>query len=93
MNLNERSVTRKSNYGFEPVNNTVFGINATYFSEVPFLTRMANKLPNVNTDVQSNISIKTELAFLRSRSPRNQVLMMLQVYILMILREVKIKLI
>ena len=35
-----------------------------------FLTRMANKLPNVDTDIQSNISIKTEFAFLRSRSPR-----------------------
>ena len=32
---------------------------------------MANKLPNVDTDVQSNISIKTELAFLKSRTPRN----------------------
>ncbi|MGA0277519.1 MAG: cell surface protein SprA, partial [Candidatus Kariarchaeum pelagius] len=70
LNLSERSVTRKSNYGFEPVNNTVLGFNATYFSEVPFLTRMANKLPNVDTDVKSNISIKTEFAFLKSSSPR-----------------------
>ena len=70
MNLSERSVSRKSSYGFEPVNNTSFGLNATYYNEVPFLTRMANKLPNVDTDIQSNISIKTELAFLRSSSPR-----------------------
>ena len=70
LNLSERSVSRKSSYGFEPVNNTSFGLNATYYNEVPFLTRMANKLPNVDTDIQSNISIKTELAFLRSSSPR-----------------------
>ena len=45
-------------------------MNATYYDEVPFLTRMANKLPNVDTDIKSNISIKTELAFLKSNSPR-----------------------
>ena len=70
LNLSERSVTRKSSYGFEPVNNTTFGLNATYYSKVPFLTRIANKLPNIDTDVESNLSIKTELAFLNSRSPR-----------------------
>ena len=70
LNLSERSVTRKSSYGFEPVNNTTFGLNATYYSKVPLLTRIANKLPNIDTDVESNLSIKTELAFLNSRSPR-----------------------
>ena len=70
MNLSERAISRKSNYGVEPVNNTTFGINAAYFSEAPFLTRIVNKLPNVNTDVISNISLKTEFAVLKSSDPR-----------------------
>ena len=70
LNLSERSISRKSNYGVEPVNNTTFGINAAYFSEAPFLTRIVNKLPNVNTDVISNISLKTEFAVLKSSDPR-----------------------
>ena len=48
INLSEKSITRKSNYGFEPVNNTAFGLNFSYFSEIPVLTSLINKLPNIN---------------------------------------------
>ena len=44
INLSEKSITRKSNYGFEPVNNTAFGLNFNYFSEIPILTSLINKL-------------------------------------------------
>ena len=57
LNLNERPLTQKSTYGVESVNNTIFGLNANFSTEVPFLTRMVNKLPNIDTDVPSNISI------------------------------------
>ena len=56
MNLSERSISQKANYGVEPVNNTMIGFNGTFSSEVPFLTRLVNKLPNVNTEVKSNVS-------------------------------------
>nr|WP_246034209.1 cell surface protein SprA [Flavobacterium sangjuense] len=63
--MTERPLTSKSNYGQESVNNTIFGFNANYSTEVPFLTRMVNKLPNIDTDVPSNFSLRGEIAFLK----------------------------
>lgn len=71
LNLNERPLTQKANFGVEPVNNTIFGINGIFSTEVPFLTRLANKLPFVETDVPSNISLRAEAAFLSPNSPQN----------------------
>jgi cell surface protein SprA len=69
LNLKERPITQKSTYGFEPINNTILGANFLYNTEVPFLTRLANKLPNVDTDVQSNLSLRGEIAYLFPGSP------------------------
>ncbi|KAB7529228.1 cell surface protein SprA [Flagellimonas olearia] len=71
LNLNERPLTQKSNYGVEPVNNTIFGLNGNFSTEIPFLTRLANKLPNIDTDVPSNLSLRGEVAFLKPNSPKN----------------------
>lgn len=71
LNLNERPLTQKSNFGVEPVNNTIFGLNGNFSTEVPFLTRLANKLPNIDTDVPSNVSVRAEVAWLRPNSPKN----------------------
>ncbi|NND16716.1 MAG: cell surface protein SprA [Eudoraea sp.] len=71
LNLNERPLTQKSNFGIEPVNNTIFGLNGNFSTEVPFLTRLANKLPNIDTDVPSNLSVRGEVAFLKPNSPKN----------------------
>ena len=71
LNLNERPLTQKSNYDIEPVNNTIYGINGNFSTEAPFLTRLVNKLPNIDTDVASNISVRGEIAFLRPGSPKH----------------------
>lgn len=71
LNLNERPLTQKSNFGVEPVNNTIFGLNGNFSTEVPFLTRMVNKLPNIDTDVPSNVSLRGEVAWLKPNSPKN----------------------
>ncbi|WP_286827675.1 cell surface protein SprA, partial [Maribacter sp. UBA4516] len=71
LNLNERPLTQKSTYGVESVNNTIFGLNTNFSTEVPFLTRMVNKLPNIDTDVPSNISVRAEMAALIPSSPKN----------------------
>ncbi|MEL6918733.1 MAG: cell surface protein SprA, partial [Bacteroidota bacterium] len=71
LNLNERPLTQKANFGVEPVNNTIFGLNGNFSTEVPFLTRLVNKLPNIDTDVPSNVSVRGEVAFLRPNSPKN----------------------
>lgn len=70
LNLNERPLTQKSSYNVEPINNTVFGFNAIYSTEVPFLTRLVNKLPNIDTDVESNLSIRGEFAYLMPGAPK-----------------------
>lgn len=70
LKLSERPFTQKSSFGQESVNNTIFGVNASYSTEVPFLTRLVNKLPNIDTDVPSNISIRGEVAFLKPDSPK-----------------------
>jgi cell surface protein SprA len=67
--MTEKPLTGKSNYGQESVNNTIFGFNANYTTEVPFLTRMVNKLPNLDTDVPSNFSLRGEVAFLKPDTP------------------------
>ncbi|WP_407649229.1 T9SS outer membrane translocon Sov/SprA [Flavobacterium sedimenticola] len=68
--MTERPFTNKSNYGQESVNNSIFGFNVNYSTEVPFLTRLANKLPNVDTDVPSNFSLRGEVAFLKPDTPK-----------------------
>lgn len=70
LNLNERPLTQKSSYNSEPINNTIFGVNANYSTEVPFLTRLVNKLPNIDTDVESNVSLRGEFAYLMPGAPK-----------------------
>jgi cell surface protein SprA len=54
---------QKSSFGQESVNNTIFGFNSNFSTEVPFFTRLVNKLPNIDTDVPSNLSVRGEVAF------------------------------
>lgn len=70
LKMTERPFTQKSNYGQESVNNTIFGANVNYSTEVPFFTRLVNKLPNIDTDVPSNFSVRGEIAFLRPDTPK-----------------------
>ena len=70
LKMTEKPFTQKSSYGQESVNNTIFGFNGNYATEVPFLTRLANKLPNIDTDVPSNLSIRGEVAFLKPDAPK-----------------------
>ncbi|HEU0135689.1 MAG TPA: cell surface protein SprA [Flavobacterium sp.] len=70
LKMTERPFTQKSNYGQESVNNTIFGFNSNYATEVPFLTRMVNKLPNIDTDVPSNLSVRAEVAWLKPDTPK-----------------------
>jgi cell surface protein SprA len=70
LKMTEKPFTQKSNYGQESVNNTIFGANVNYSTEVPFFTRMVNKLPNIDTDVPSNLSVRAEIAFLKPDTPK-----------------------
>ncbi len=70
INLTEKPLTQKAQYGVEPVNNTIFGLHGNYITEVPLLTKWTNILPNIDTDVQSFVSIRAEAAYLIPGSPR-----------------------
>ena len=70
LNLNERPLTQKADYGAEPINNSIYGLNFNYNTTVPFFTRLVNKLPNIDTDVESNFSLKGEFAYLRPGTPK-----------------------
>jgi cell surface protein SprA len=70
INLNERPLTQKAQFGSEPVNNTIFGGYLTYKTEVPKLTKWVNKLPNIDTDANSFISVRSEVAYLLPGTPK-----------------------
>lgn len=70
INLNEKPLTQKAQFGAEPVNNTIIGAYVTYRTEVPKLTKWVNALPNINTDVPSFISVRSELAYLLPGTPK-----------------------
>ena len=69
INVRERPLTQKSNLNFEPINNTIVGLNANYSREVPLLTRLVNKLPNIDTEAPSRFSFRGEFAYLFANSP------------------------
>ncbi|NBR74247.1 MAG: cell surface protein SprA, partial [Flavobacteriia bacterium] len=71
INLSENPLTQKANYGTEPVNNTMIGFNTNFSTELPLLTRMANALPFVETEVPSRLSFRGEIASLKAGNPRN----------------------
>lgn len=64
LNLKEKPFTQKSSYGQESVDNSIFGLHGNYSSQVPFFTRLVNKLPNIDTDAPSSIAVSGEFAYL-----------------------------
>ena len=70
LNLRERPLTQKTLFNSEPINNTIFGLRADYGTEVPEFTRWVNKLPNMDTDVESNFSVRGDFAYLLPGSPK-----------------------
>jgi len=70
LRVNEKPLTQKVGIGNEPVNNTVFGFNTNYSTQVPFFTNLVNKLPFVDTEVPSNLSVRADVAFLKPGAAR-----------------------
>lgn len=70
LKLTERPFTQKSDYGQESVNNTIVGFNTNFSTELPFLTRWVNKLPNIESEAPSNISFRSEFAYLFPNAPK-----------------------
>lgn len=64
MNLTERPVTQKINVGEEPMSNTIYGTDINYSTNAPFLTRIVDHIPFIDTKVPSSISTQGEFAYL-----------------------------
>ncbi len=62
LHLNEKPVTQKVNIGDEPVSNTIWGLDYNYRTDVPFLTRLIDKIPLINTKEMSSITTRGEFA-------------------------------
>jgi cell surface protein SprA len=62
MNLNERPLTQKVNYGDEPMSNTIWGVNLSYRTQSRLITRLIDALPLIATKAPSNIQVDAEFA-------------------------------
>lgn len=62
LNLSERPLTQKTNYGDDPISNTMWGLNFDYETESRLLTKLVDKLPFIETKEKSNIQFNGEFA-------------------------------
>ncbi len=70
MRLFERPFTQKVNIGDDPINNRVLGFDINYRKEAPFLTKMVDALPFIETKEESSINFVAEVAALKPSHPR-----------------------
>ncbi|NCD42937.1 MAG: cell surface protein SprA, partial [Bacteroidia bacterium] len=62
LNLHEKPLTPKTNYGDEPISNTIWGVDFQYQKEAPLLTHLVDKLPFYSTKAPSMLSLDGEFA-------------------------------
>lgn len=64
LNLTEKPRQTKVSIGDEPISNTIWGINASYRTDVPFLTKMIDFIPLIETKEMSTLTFTGEFAHL-----------------------------
>ncbi|MCA1745386.1 MAG: cell surface protein SprA, partial [Bacteroidales bacterium] len=62
MHLRERPLTQKVNFGDEPIANTIWGLNTSYYTESNLITSLLDKLPLIETKTPSSLSFEAEFA-------------------------------
>ncbi|MBI1316546.1 cell surface protein SprA [bacterium] len=70
INFNERPLTQKVNLAEEPVSNTLWGLNGTYSKDAPYLTRLVDQIPFIDTKEASDLTVQGEFAHMIPGSPR-----------------------
>lgn len=70
MHLWERPLTPKVNIGDEPLLNTIVGLDGSYKTEAPWLTKMIDMLPLIETKEISTITVSGEYAQLFPQQPK-----------------------
>lgn len=64
MNLFERPLTQKVNFGDDPINNRMYGLDFSITKNAPWLTKIVDKIPLISTKEPSSISAQAEVAVL-----------------------------
>src|SRR5690554_7038696 len=64
MHLRERPLTQKVGFGDEPIANTIWGLNTSWYTPSNFITTLIDKLPLVETKTPSSVSFEAEFAHL-----------------------------
>ena len=64
LKLSEAPYVNKINAGDEPISNTIIGLDGTYQSESPFVTKMVDMIPFIETKAKSRIIASGEIATL-----------------------------
>lgn len=62
MRLTEKPLTQKNNFGEEPTSNSIWGVDFNYKHEAPFITKLVDKLPGIDTKAPSNLTLSAEFA-------------------------------
>lgn len=62
LKLTEKPLTSKVSIGYEPISNTIWGVNGSYRKDVPFLTKCIDFLPFIATKEMSTITMTGEFA-------------------------------
>lgn len=62
LNLTERPLTQKVNYGDDPISNTIWGMDFAYQTKSRFITKMVDALPFIKTKKESRVTIDGEFA-------------------------------
>ncbi len=66
----ERPVTQKVDIGSEPFKNNMLGLDLSFRTEVPFLTKLVDLLPVISTSQKSTLSFSGEFAHLIPGQPK-----------------------
>ncbi|CAG5086207.1 T9SS outer membrane translocon Sov/SprA [Parvicella tangerina] len=64
MRLTEKPLTQKVNVGDEPIANTMLGLDGSFKKDVPFLTKMVDMIPFIDTKEMSTVNFSGEVAAL-----------------------------
>jgi len=62
LNMSERPIYQKVNFGNEPINNMIWGMNLAYKTKVPWVTKLVDLLPFHSTTSESTLQIEGEFA-------------------------------
>ncbi|MCF0211760.1 MAG: cell surface protein SprA, partial [Bacteroidales bacterium] len=62
MNLRERPMTMKNNFGEEPTSNSIWGLDFNFKKDVPLITKLVDMLPGIQTKQPSTLTLQAEFA-------------------------------